>query len=709
MRAGTLPLRTALSTAAILALCVSAGCSSHATYVKSGDTALGRVVVYRNGIAYYERRAQVRGGVLSLEVPEDKIDDFLKSLRVSDAATGAPIPVSYPTRGATHDSTVEMAIQLPPSAGTDVLITYITEAPAWKPSYRVVVQDGGKVDVQGYAIVDNTSGEDWRDVLVGVGSSSALSFRYDLRSVMHVLRQELQGERRFAFAPPTGGATHGGDPKDGLVLAVRDASIPRPDGHPDIVVAELERATSSGSARGSSGRRGKRGGAETAAREPKTAAEQPAQAAPQKQDLGEIVKLAEKLKSTRGQVVLEGYAAPTDDDFDLRAMDRANVLRNHLIEQGIAPARLEVVGRGNVAGKPAGVDVKVEQATMTEAEAAQDGEPVGESHFESKTAMTITRGTSAMVSILDSEAKGEIVYVYTPDDVRGNQRYAFKAVRLVNPTKSTLETGPVTVYGEGRFVGEGMTTAIPPGATAVIPFALDRQIVVDREGANEDRISRLLTLQRGVFTAEVQHARKTTMHITNRMAEKTRVFIRHDVRDGWTLKASPKVHEKLGESYLFEVEVAGGATTDVVIEETTPLQRTVDLRSPVGLQLVRVYLQSPPEDARFAPALAKLVSIHDEMQNHEQNIVSLHDRMDEFRVRVDELHMQIASLKMSKVGGSLMSHLQKKMKDVSERIQQATIQVVDHEEKLMMARIRFQDAVAELSLGAAVAAATHTP
>jgi hypothetical protein len=708
MRAGTLPLRTALSTAALLALCASAGCSSHASYVKSGDTALGRVVVYRNGIAYYERRAQVRGGVLSLEVPDDKVDDFLKSLRVTDAATGAPIPVSYPTRGATHDSTVEMAIQLPPTAGTDVLITYITEAPAWKPSYRIVVQDEGKVEMQGYAIVDNTSGEDWRDVLVGVGSSSALSFRYDLRSVMHVLREELQGERRFAQAPPTGGATHGSSEKDGLVLAVRDEWIPRPDGHPDIQVADLESTTA---ARGGFGRRpaSKKSPGSVSAREERSGAEAGAQAAPQKSDLGEIVKLAEKLKSTRGQVTLEGYAAPTDDDFNLRAMDRANVLRNHLIEQGIAPARLQAVGRGNVAGKPAGVEVKVDEPAMTAADAAQDGEPVGESHFESKTAMTIARGTSAMVSILDSQAKGDIVYVYTPDDVRGNQRFAFKAVRLVNPTKSTLETGPVTVYGDGRFVGEGMTTAIPPGATAVIPFALDRQIVVDREGANEDRIARLLTLQRGVFTAEVQHARKTTMHITNRMAEKTRVFIRHDVRDGWTLKASPKVHEKLGESYLFEVEVAGGSTQDVVIEETTPLQRTVDLRSPVGMQLVRVYLQAPPEDARFAPALAKLVSIHDEMQNHEQNIVSLHDRMEEFRVRVDELHMQIASLKMSKVGGSLMSHLQKKMKDVSERIQQATIQVVDHEEKLMMARIRFQDAVAELSLGAAVAAVTATP
>ena len=42
--------------------------------------ALGRVVVYRNGIAYYERQARVEGDTLTLDVPHDKVDDFLKSL-----------------------------------------------------------------------------------------------------------------------------------------------------------------------------------------------------------------------------------------------------------------------------------------------------------------------------------------------------------------------------------------------------------------------------------------------------------------------------------------------------------------------------------------------------------------------------------------------------------------------------------------------------
>jgi hypothetical protein len=38
------------------------------------------------------------------------------------------------------------------------------------------------------------------------------------------------------------------------------------------------------------------------------------------------------------------------------------------------------------------------------------------------------------------------------------------------------------------------------------------------------------------------------------------------------------------------------------------------------------------------------------------------------------------------------------MKDISERVQKATISLVDFEEKIMLSRVQFQDAIAELTL-----------
>ena len=97
-----------------------------------------------------------------------------------------------------------MTLETPERKQSKVLLTYVTEAPSWKPSYRIVVGKAGKVMLEGWAIVDNTTSEDWRGVLVGVGASSALAFRYDLWSVRSIDRDLLASEEKFAVAPPTG-------------------------------------------------------------------------------------------------------------------------------------------------------------------------------------------------------------------------------------------------------------------------------------------------------------------------------------------------------------------------------------------------------------------------------------------------------------------------------------------------------------------------
>ncbi len=72
---------------------------------------------------------------------------------------------------------------------------------------------------------------------------------------------------------------------------------------------------------------------------------------------------------------------------------------------------------------------------------------------------------------------------------------------------------------------------------------------------------------------------------------------------------------------------------------------------------------------------------------------------------MDELHAQIVTLQAVKTGNDLMSHLKSKMRDISDRVQRTTIALVDQEEKIMLARVKFQDMLAELSLPEAAARA----
>jgi len=338
------------------------------------------------------------------------------------------------------------------------------------------------------------------------------------------------------------------------------------------------------------------------------------------------------------------------------------------------------------------------ETTATEKPADPGSDPIGTSYFESPSAMTVPRLTSAMVSILDQETDGGFVYFYDPESNRGNTTFPFHAVRLKNPTSWVLESGPVIVFDKGGFVGEGMSEPIPARSFAFVPFALDRQIVVERKDDSRDEIARILSVQRGVFSTEVRHTRKKTLVMTNRMQDPATVYIRHNVAPGFKLAKAPKERERMGESYLFKVEIPASGKIDVEIEEETPTWKSTDIRSNVGMEMVRVFLTGASVEGKLKEGVQKLLEIQKEMGNLEQHITTMREQMGEYRERMDELHVQIVTLKAVKSGGPLTQSLEKKMQEVSDKLSKATIDLVALQEKLMLARIRFQDGVAELSL-----------
>jgi len=312
--------------------------------------------------------------------------------------------------------------------------------------------------------------------------------------------------------------------------------------------------------------------------------------------------------------------------------------------------------------------------------------------------MDVAAGSSAMVSMLRAETTGGEVYLYDPVSERGNTRYAFKAVQLDNPTDDTLEPGPVTVYGDKKFVGEGLADQIPPRSIGVIPFALDRQIVVDAHSDDADQIAKLVTLERGVLTAEVQHLRTTHLTITSRLHHKTRLYIRHRVEDGWILDKAPDTAVKTGDSYLFSIDVEAGGVAEVDISEATPMQRTLQLASPTALSMLEVYVSQPRDDAALRDKLGELLTTHRAIADTVEKIETLRDQLGEYRQRSTELEGQLITLKAVKTGGELVRVLKQKMADMTERIQRATIDVVDAQEALLIHKTEFANQLAELRL-----------
>jgi hypothetical protein len=60
----------------------------------------------------------------------------------------------------------------------DVLVSYISEVPIWKTTYRIVLpsDEGGQPRLHGWAIVDNTIGEDWNGIELSLVAGAPQSF-----------------------------------------------------------------------------------------------------------------------------------------------------------------------------------------------------------------------------------------------------------------------------------------------------------------------------------------------------------------------------------------------------------------------------------------------------------------------------------------------------------------------------------------------------
>jgi hypothetical protein len=75
--------------------------------------------------------------------------------------------------------TVKVHLNSSESSGT-VLVSTVLPAPIWKPAYKAVVSNNRNVDLQAWAVVENASGEDWKDIMLTLSSGSPQTLSADL-------------------------------------------------------------------------------------------------------------------------------------------------------------------------------------------------------------------------------------------------------------------------------------------------------------------------------------------------------------------------------------------------------------------------------------------------------------------------------------------------------------------------------------------------
>lgn len=96
----------------------------------------------------------------------------------------------------------------------EVSASYITPSPVWKSSYRLLFDTGAQPTLEGWAIVDNTTGEDWTNVRMSLISGKPISFvsaLYDPKYIQR-LSAELAEDRPVAPTVYNGALTSAAQP-----------------------------------------------------------------------------------------------------------------------------------------------------------------------------------------------------------------------------------------------------------------------------------------------------------------------------------------------------------------------------------------------------------------------------------------------------------------------------------------------------------------
>ena len=474
------------------------------------------------------------------------------------------------------------------TAGTgdrDLYVSYISEVPIWKTTYRIVLpsKTDEKPLLQGWAIVDNTVGEDWNDVQLSLVAGAPQSFMQQLSQPYYSRRPVVPLPQMAQLMPQThesamtgGTATLAGVVTDATGAVVSNASITLLDADGDTA----------GSTVPDSG--GRYEFDDLATGNYSLSVKSPGFKDMRVVNLGlngglgtnQDVRL--EVGSIAQEVTVQALAAPLQTDSNMMAGSQVGRGRD-VLGNGY--------GNGFGGGYGAGAADSIAMANPSQISAVRqrmssvaEGSDLGDLfQYKLKDHVTIHKNESALVPIVQAHVDAEKVSLWNPS--LGSAR-PLRALWLTNSSTETLDGGSFSVLEDETFAGEGITDPIKPGEKRLISYASDLGVRVSQNVAgSQERVTRVSILH-GVMTQMSEQRQTATYTIRNDDTSGRTVLIEYPVRSGWTLNPNDtKPDETTSSVYRFRVAVGAKGSTTFVVRELAPTSSSVYLTNITNDQL----------------------------------------------------------------------------------------------------------------------------
>ena len=451
----------------------------------------------------------------------------------------------------------------------DLLVSYVSEVPIWKTTYRIVIPPDPKKQplLQGWAVVDNTIGEDWRDVKLSLVAGAPQSFVQQISTPFYARRPVIALPETAQLSPQTHEAGLSNVEEDeSATLATRTVAPPPPPppmGGPVVAGRAFDKLQLHGTnfPAGCSVR-----GVVT----DQTGATVAGANVTVSNDSG-VTRNARS--DSNGMYCL--YGVPTGT-FTLKAEYpgfRTTQVRDLQVRGG-SPAQYNPT----LSIATSAETVEVSAASRNDALESQfesaGGREIGELFsYDIKQPITIGKDQSALVPIVQARVDALKVTLWNSDsDVPRD------ALWLRNTSGATLDSGSFTIIEGDSFAGEGLLDPIKPGERRLLSYAGDSSIHVSTDSDSEPQPISHVRIVRGLMTVTRQERSKETYTIRNTDKEIHNVVIEHPVRDGWKfLDTTPKPEETSESLHRFLVKVDPNSTAKLDVAEFHPLETTLVL------------------------------------------------------------------------------------------------------------------------------------
>jgi hypothetical protein len=703
-----------------------------------GALQLSKVVLYRNGVGYFERGGKVNGDVFTIRVRKDQVNDLLKSLTVVEKRGGRAVSISMPldprswanaaiaTLGPGSGSLAEVLDKL---RGTEVTLhttsgkvtgrVLIVEAivadkaprpsddPPGEQDYKVTLIRDDKLGVvrlskvtgitlhnddislQFQRSLDATAGEGMFqqvDVTIRLAgkSSHELVVSYVVGAPMWkptyriVLPEAGKGQALLQGWAVVDNTT-GEDWRDvklaltsGAPIAFRyDLHTPR-----DVTRTDLSAV---GSARRAQASVGEAGYAQP---------EKPAATASADR-WDEDAKKTEAPKPSPGGG--PGRAAPAPP------------------KNRPAP-KPQPAPRSTSEEKPADQPWADEVSAVDATELArsmqantQSANISGLSRYDLGELLTVPDGTSTMVAIINQQVEGEETFLFRPGG--GGQGYEanpYRVIRFKNSTPFALESGPISIYSGGSFVGEGISEPVSAGVAVTIPFAVEASfLVASRQQHTGDEL-RLVKIVRGVMEIENFSRRTTSWDVTSQQPRpgETTLYVRQPKLGGsYKLEPRPPGTEDLPDAYLIPIKLAAKALTATIdVVEQTPARSTISIWDSRSLVLLEGILAQGNLDATIRGKLAPIVKLRQEVGRIDTEIEGKGRTRGELDQRAQETRANLAAIKKDPAANALRKRLSDRLEQFAKDGDKLGRDLVELQTKRTEKKVALEDVMQTLDI-----------